>query len=727
MKKIIVYLILITTFIFISSLVLLSTIGIETNRFNNFISKKINQNNNDIDLKLTTINFKLDLKEISLFLETKDPQISYRNIFIPTENIKVYMDFLSLIKSKPKIKKINLALHQLDIEQLKKISVNFKPSNFTSFLNNKIKEGQLNAKFNVYFNNDNLLENFTASGSVLNLKTKIINDIYIKKTKFDFFADKTDILLKNIFSESGPLKILEGDLKLKISKEISLVSNFKTNLINTDLPEDYISYIKEFKYAKDITSFEAVLNHSLAIDFDKTYKVKNYNYKNKGNIPKLVLDFKKPLNNYFLNDGINKLSLINSKVETSFTLKKNIINILGKYSINEDSPLSFSFKNIDDKKTSKIELNVDYKKPIELDFINYKKLKKSIANIYINLEKKKNTTKIKKLNFTEGKNNILIEDLKLKKNKILFLKKIIVKTNKDGKMNNNFSISFGKDISIKGELFDASNLPKILRENKKNNQFSNITKEIKIDFSSIIAPLSENLKNFKLNGSIKKGKFSKISSKGDFGNNNFLDITMKDDEKNNKKYLEVYSDLTAPLLTEYGFFAGLIGGKLLYTSIINEDNYTSKLKIENFNLVNAPGMVKLLSLADLGGLADLAEGKGLSFDILEINMEKNKDTLNLNEILALGPSVSVLMEGYQNPKMTSLKGSLVPAKMLNKMISKIPVLGDIVIPKAAGEGLFGISFKMKGPPGKIKTTINPIRTVTPRFIQKIIDRNKEVK
>ena len=70
---------------------------------------------------------------------------------IPAENIKVYMDFLSLIKSKPKIKKINLVLHQLDIEQLKKISVTFKPSNFTSFLNNKIKEGQLNAKFKLYF------------------------------------------------------------------------------------------------------------------------------------------------------------------------------------------------------------------------------------------------------------------------------------------------------------------------------------------------------------------------------------------------------------------------------------------------------------------------------------------------------------------------------------------------------------------------------------------------
>ena len=194
-----------------------------------------------------------------------------------------------------------------------------------------------------------------------------------------------------------------------------------------------------------------------------------------------------------------------------------------------------------------------------------------------------------------------------------------------------------------------------------------------------------------------------------------------------KKYLEIYSDLTKPLLTEFNFFKGLTGGKLLYSSIINKKNYSSKLKIENFKVVNAPGMVKLLSLADLGGLADLAEGEGLSFDILEISMEKNNELLKLNEILALGPSISVLMEGYQDKSITSLRGTLIPAKTLNKLISKIPLIGDIIIPKEVGEGLFGISFKMKGPPGAIKTTINPIRTLTPRFIQKIVDRNKNLK
>ena len=87
-------------------------------------------------------------------------------------------------------------------------------------------------------------------------------------------------------------------------------------------------------------------------------------------------------------------------------------------------------------------------------------------------------------------------------------------------------------------------------------------------------------------------------------------------------------------------------------------------------------------------------------------MEKENDFLRLNEIIALGPSMSVLMDGYQNKNITSVRGTLVPAKTLNKVISKIPLIGDIIIPKEIGEGLFGIIFKMKGHKDNIKTTIN---------------------
>ena len=45
----------------------------------------------------------------------------------------------------------------------------------------------------------NDIDEFYYKGSVSEFEVKILNGFNITKTKFDFFADKTDILIKNIF------------------------------------------------------------------------------------------------------------------------------------------------------------------------------------------------------------------------------------------------------------------------------------------------------------------------------------------------------------------------------------------------------------------------------------------------------------------------------------------------------------------------------------------------
>ena len=107
-KKILFNFILILIFSLVTTLLVLSTIGIETKKFNKLISSKINQTNN-IQLELNTINFKLDTKKLSLFLETKKPKIDYFGISIPTQNVKVYIDFLAILKTNLKIKELILS------------------------------------------------------------------------------------------------------------------------------------------------------------------------------------------------------------------------------------------------------------------------------------------------------------------------------------------------------------------------------------------------------------------------------------------------------------------------------------------------------------------------------------------------------------------------------------------------------------------------------------------
>ncbi len=727
MKKISASLLILIFLILSSFLILLSTSGIETKRFNSFITNKINQMNIKVSLRLEKIKFKIDLKRLNLFLQTNNPIIEYRESVIPVENIKLFIDFKSILSSEPQIEKINLILKQLDIKELKKISTNFKPSNLNSFINNRITEGQLNSEVEIFLKDKNIFDNFIIKGSVKNVKANFINKLSFKKIKFNFFADKTDILIKKIYGENEFINIFDGDLKIILSPNLEFKGNFQSNITYLQNENQRIIFRENFKNLNQFKKFNANLNNNFFVNFDKTYKVKDYEFKNNGKIIEAIFDFDNSFRNFISKDTINQISIFNSNISSKYNLKKKITNLSGNYKLNNSQPATFDLETEIYNEQEKLKLNLEYYKKIDLNLINYYKPRGELANLQVNLNKNKHNIRINEINLKHKENSIILEELKLKKNKFLSLKSISVFTKNDGKINNNFNINYGNEIRINGKQFDATNLQRFFNQTTGPNNFININKNIEIDFQNIIIPLSEKLENFKLLGKIEKGKFSKISSKGSFGGDDYLDITMRKDKKNNKRYLEVYSDLTKPLLTEFTFFKGLTDGKLLFSSEISEKNSISKLKIENFKVINAPGMVKLLSLADLGGLADLAEGDGISFDTLEIRMKKSNQLLEISEILALGPSISVLMEGYQDAAVTSLRGTLVPAKTLNVLISKIPFIGDIIIPKEVGEGLFGVSFKIKGPPGKIKTTIDPIRTITPRFIQKIIDREKNTK
>ena len=732
MKKIFFTTSLILLFALSFLIIVLSTLGYETDKFNRVISEKIHENNQNILLKLEKIRFKFDIKDLSLFLETSNPDLEYRNLDIPINNVKVYLNPVFLIKSEIKINKINVRSEELNINQLKKIIIKTKPSNLNSFINNKVKNGKLTTDVEFYLNNNQEIDDFIAKGEVKEMDAIITNDLSLKDTGFNFFADSSDILIKNIKSKTDAFLIKNGNLQIKKNKEISLKSDFTTDIkINKDNITNYLPFSKNFKFINRETNFNANLDHFLDITFDKTFKVTNYIYTNKGKINELSIKFDKSVKNLFLEKNVDNLYFKDSNFSTRYSSdKKNNINATGSYSIDKKNYKNYNFKNNFSNEISNIDLDFEFIQKLNFDFINYKKNDNEIANISLGIAVKKDFINVKNLQYKENKSLILIEKLKIdKKNKnIISLKKIKVKTFNKNNLKNDFTLDFGKEINIFGTRYDANNLNKFLNQKSKNNILKKISKSIDIDLKNIDTPLSKKLQNFKLIGVIEKGKFVKISSKGDFGNNKFLDISMKNDKKNKKQYLEIYSDLPQPLLSGYGFFKGLSDGVLTFSSIIEDSTSSSKLIIEDFKLVNAPGVVKLLSLADFGGLADLAEGEGLSFEKMEINMSNEKGFLKLKELYAVGPSISVLMEGYKDPGgLTSLRGTLVPAKNLNKLLSKIPVIGNIIIPKEIGEGLFGVSFKMKGMPGKIKTTINPIKTLTPRFITKALEKSKKSK
>ena len=137
------------------------------------------------------------------------------------------------------------------------------------------------------------------------------------------------------------------------------------------------------------------------------------------------------------------------------------------------------------------------------------------------------------------------------------------------------------------------------------------------------------------------------------------------------------------------------------------------------------GIPKDGRFGDFGGKY-IPETLAPAIEELEMNFTSKRNLIQINELYAIGPAISILMEGYvEKDKLVSLKGTLVPATTINKFVGSIPILGEILVGKKTGEGVFGVSFKIKGSPKDMKTTVNPIKTLTPRFITRTLEKIKK--
>lgn len=730
MKKIIFRSFLIIIALAIGSIFYLSVFGIKTSKFNSIIISEIKKKEPNIELSLDEIKIKFDIKKFQVYLSTVEPKIIYQNIKIPIKEINLYTKIISVLKSKNEINRAIFSFENFNITDIQKIAIRIKPSNFKNYLLNNLNNGEIEKIFIDIKLGENLkIEDYKINGSVKKINVKVLNDLLIQDVSLNFITDKNLTLINSLNAKYEGISVSNGSISLKRDKQIDIEGKFDSQLkakegeikkLFTNLNLNFLE--------KNQLSIQGSLLHDFTLKIDENFKLIDYDYKSSGNISEAQLDLKENFKSNFLENQIKKISASNTNLSITLNSKNtNLLKFDGFYNLGGIENKKFKISHDLNNKNPTYVIDLDLVDNIFLEFLNYKSNYKNNSNIKSEINYKNNNLTFNYIKFTEDKNLISINDLKLNsKNEIASILDLEVLTFNNNEENNNFKISFKEKIYIIGNKFDATYLLKQISSDSKANPIKNFTKDVEIKINTLNTKSQVPLKNFNLIGKIINGKFEKFSAKGEFSKTEFIDISLKKNE-NNKKILEIYSDLPQVLLSDYKFFEGLKGGKLLYKMSFDDKVSVSKMTIENFKVIKAPALAKLLTLADLGGVSDLLSGEGMSFDILEINMKSENNVTNVEEILALGPSISVLMDGYIESKsgLISFSGTLVPAKTLNNLISKIPVIGNILIGDKIGEGIFGVSFKMKGLPGKVETTVNPIKTLTPRFITRALEKNKK--
>jgi len=148
--------------------------------------------------------------------------------------------------------------------------------------------------------------------------------------------------------------------------------------------------------------------------------------------------------------------------------------------------------------------------------------------------------------------------------------------------------------------------------------------------------------------------------------------------------------------------------------------------VEDFKLVEAPVLAQMLSIASLQGLFDTLGGDGLAFNEFVIPFSLDSGALNIRDARVSGPALGMTGAGeidFAN-KVLDLDGTLVPAYTANSLLGDIPVIGDIFVGKK-GEGIFALSYTLKGRFDKTQIAVNPLSALTPGFLRGIFRTKRD--
>ena len=730
-------------FIIFITLIVLSY-GISTDKFNNKIITQIEKRISNSKADFKEANISLDIFTLRLKIKINNPEILVDRQSINLKSFTIFSDLKSSLEEKYLLQKIVIDFDDNQILDLKKTSLIKKVPvlDQAKFLDGIVKGNLVIDQF------QKQKASTTFTGELKNVSIDIYEDVpFIKDLTGNVNFENNKITLSDVAGVFGTFGVKSDNLSYSIDdRELrgsiiingQLKSSLNLNKISTSLLNLNLEKIKDI-------GGQISFNSNLDMQFDNNFKVtkdKNqfnlnttnlnfkysdqyeFDFKNINSLIKFdrkgefiangdfVLNNKK--NNFIVNRKSSK-ELFNIKLNGEINLKETFFKKTN-FLIKDD--LNYNIKtNLRDFEKFNIETSLDLSNSeVDLSLFNYTKNKGVNSKLNFTFYKNNKNIKISKLNFISKNDRINIQS-------IYFDEKFNLKDFDNIKINlgdnNKLRVTKNKkNYIIKGEKLD---LRRILqqRERNKDVEFNSIIDGfLKIDLKRIYLP-GASLINYKNTSLVKKGTITKLNSFA-----NFDDLTTFSHEvKNNKagnRELIIRSDKAKPFLSNYKFLKGLEKGTLdIRRETLSKDFSVTEIKINNFYLKEMPILTSILSIASLTGALDILEGKGIFFKEAYLRYELRNNELKIIECYGTGPSLGFIIEGRVGAdNFTSLSGSLAPANTINNIVRGIPLIGKVLTGKK-GDGIFGASFKIKGNKN-LKTEVNPIRTITPRFVQRFL-------
>ena len=558
-----------------------------------------------------------------------------------------------------------------------KVYINFLPLvTKRKLVTNKIEMFEGKIELPSVFSKPLIINSIDLEGNLNLSDEEIIIDKFSTSIKDDFYEGKANLNLEESSAEGVLTKLLRKKIfyNLDLNSENMKFSVDKNGFSiegNATLGQTDI-LVKGKKNYIDLSKF--VSKYNLSGKIDENTIEKSFNLKVAPYI-KGPIDFNA---SYFIFKGKKE------RIKTSNNLKDVELNIpslnITKYKGTESTAdIDFDFSN---------------KKLKEIKIVNYKQDSKELKGL-VKLSKEFKPYKSLELDL---KNNGKKTSIKILRNKDL------------------------NTLDLKGDYLDLSEtLKETLIEKQKEDSFLIQLQPVKINLEAKEILVGKEKSVFSVDAILKYEnklfKEAEIHSK--LKNEKEFNLTIN--PKENSRELIINSNDAGLFLKTFNINKSGKEGEFVLHGEYDDTKEThplnSSVTIRDMRLIKAPTLAKILNLASIGIVSALS-GEGILINKLKSEFVLENGVLNLIKYEAYGPDVGFSNQGniYLRKKEVDLEGAIIPMVTLNKIIGSIPVLGKILTNER--KGIWSFVYTVKGNLDEPEVRVNPIKTITPGFIQK---------
>jgi hypothetical protein len=215
--------------------------------------------------------------------------------------------------------------------------------------------------------------------------------------------------------------------------------------------------------------------------------------------------------------------------------------------------------------------------------------------------------------------------------------------------------------------------------------------------------------------------WSEVSFHGQAQGSHQLDIDLTAEDDGTRNFSATCDDF-GKALQGLGFTDTVRDGALRIVGTSTADaprTVEGTIKVGHFVVRDLPVLAFLLNATAPFNIGALVTNSA-EFDHMKGRFKWEGDMIQLKGVNASGSAIGINIQGKvdMNTGAAKLNGTIVPFSMVNRIISYIPIIGDLIT-GGSGGGVLAVAYTVGGTLGSPKINVNPVSLLTPGFVRNL--------